>query len=415
MSKRDGQTASTADEIPPLRGPKGFRAGGIAIGLKASGRLDLAAIVSDRPATAAGVMTQNLFCGAPVTVARQRLAASPRLRGLIVNSGIANACTGEQGVLDAVAMAGALEGAIGAAPGECLAASTGVIGHRLPIDRIAAETPRLVDSLADDGFGVFAPAIITTDLQPKWARRTVRMGAFPRSGPSVTILGVAKGSGMIEPNMATMLAFITTDYPLGPGQARQIVRRVADATFNCVTVDGDTSTSDMLLLLANGAAMERRTTDAARDERFEAALREVCESLARQIARDGEGANHLVTIEVNGAPDDDGARRIAKAIANSKLVKTALFGHDPNWGRICCAAGYAGVPFKPEEFDLKLQGRAVMRAGLPARFDRAALAHALRKEHILIQATVGPGRGRARVWTCDLSYDYVRINAEYTT
>jgi glutamate N-acetyltransferase/amino-acid N-acetyltransferase len=235
------------------------------------------------------------------------------------------------------------------------------------------------------------------------------------SRKTVTILGCAKGSGMIHPNMATMLSFICTDYPLGPGQARQLLRRVCDRSFNSLTVDGDTSTSDTLVLMSSGAAMSRTEVDKDSDEKFEAALIEVAQELTRMIATDGEGATKLVTIEVEGARDEAAARQIGKSVANSPLVKTALFGNDPNWGRICCAAGYAGVPFDVDQFSLKLQGKTVMKNGLPVKFDRPALIEALKTKEVLIQMRVGPGKGEARVWTCDLTYDYVKINAEYTT
>jgi glutamate N-acetyltransferase/amino-acid N-acetyltransferase len=220
---------------------------------------------------------------------------------------------------------------------------------------------------------------------------------------------------MIHPNLATMLGFIVTDYPLSPGQARAMLRRSAERSFNCLTVDGDMSTNDTLLLLANGAIAPRKAVNKATDERFAEALREVAQDLARQMARDGEGSTRLVTIDVRGAKDGDDAHQIAMSIAKSNLVKTAIFGHDPNWGRICCAAGYARVPFDVNDFSLKLQGKLLMRRGLPVTFDRAALSQALDGKEVTIEVNIGKGRGAARVWTCDLTYDYVKINAEYTT
>lgn len=410
MSNTEPTAASAEMKI---QGPKGFVAGAVTAGLKASGKPDLAAILCERPAVAAAVTTTNLFCSAPVILCRERLEAAPRMRGVIVNAGIANAATGTQGLKDAEAMAAAAEQAAGAQPGEFLVASTGVIGRLLPMEKIHEAAPRLFASLSEDGWADFAQAIMTTDLTPKVSRRTVKFGLG--RGKKVTVLGIAKGSGMIHPNMATMLAFITTDYPLGPAQARAMLRRTTERTFNCLTVDGDTSTSDTLVLMASGAAMERRETGAAHDKKFEAALEEVAAELTQMIARDGEGATKLITIEVEGAKDEEGARRIGKSVANSPLVKTAIFGSDPNWGRICCAAGYAGVPFRVEDFSLRLQGRQVMKGGLPAKFDRQALSEALKSKDVLIQIKVGAGAGHARVWTCDLTYDYVRINAEYTT
>lgn len=399
-----------------IKGPLGFKAGGVKAGLKPSGSLDLAALLSDRPAVSAGVTTTNLFCSAPVRVCRQRLEETPMSRGVIVNAGIANACTGDQGMQDALEMTAEAEKAAGAETGDFLVASTGVIGHDLPMEKLREATPRLFETLAEDGWENFAQAIMTTDTVPKISRRTVKMGGLLGKSAEITILGIAKGSGMIQPNMATMLTFIVTDYPLGPAQARLMLLRATDRTFNCLTIDGDTSTSDTALLLANGAAMARSAVDAAKDEKFEKALNDVCEDLTRQMARDGEGATKLITIEIEGATDNDAARKIAKSVANSNLVKTAMFGNDPNWGRICCAAGYAGVPFKPEATAFKLMGKVVMKGGQPTKFDAPTLSKALKEaEEVTIEIKVGHGRGKARAWTCDFSYDYVKINAEYTT
>ena len=396
----------------PIVGPKGFVAGGVKAGLKPSGALDLGAIVCDRPAVAAGLTTSNVFCGAPVEVCRERLAQRPRLRGVVVNAGIANVGNGRRGLADARRMARLAEEAVGADEGEFLVASTGVIGPPLPMDRIARATPDLFASLASDGWGAFAHAIMTTDLVPKISHRRIPLG---RAGEA-TVLGVAKGSGMIQPDMATMLAFVVTDYPLGPGRARQLLRRTADETFNRVTVDGDTSTSDTLLLFANGAAAARRDVTTARDRKFQTALGEVCEDLAQAIARDGEGATRLITVEVRGASNGADAERVARTVANSPLVKTAVFGADPNClGRVCAAAGRAGVKFGPTRLSLRVQGRTMMSRGKPTRFDADAMARSLDAPEVTIALGLGRGPGRARIWTCDLSYDYVRINAEYTT
>lgn len=410
QEQKNGE-AKPAAPAPKIEGPKGFVAGGFTAGIKASGSMDLGMILCDRPAVAAAITTTNLFCSAPVILCRQRLASSPRMRGVIVNSGCANACTGDKGLKDAEAMARAAEEAAGAQPGEFLVASTGVIGQPLPLDKINAATPELVKSLSASGWEEFAQAIMTTDLVRKMSRRTIRLGFSSHA----TILGVCKGSGMIHPNMATMLSFIVTDYPLGPAQARQILNHAADRSFNALTVDGDTSTSDTLVLLSSGAALARKDATDALDEKFTAALTEVAQELTQMIARDGEGATKLITIEVNGASDNAAAKKIAKSVANSPLVKTAIFGNDPNWGRICCAAGYAGVPFDVNQFTLKLQGKQTMKNGLPIKFDRPLLREALKSKDVLIQMSVGEGPGSARVWTCDLTYDYIRINAEYTT
>ncbi len=394
----------------PVSGPKGFVAGGIIAGIKPSGTMDLAAILSDRPAVTAGVTTTNLFCSAPVLVCRERLAGGGKLRGVVVNAGIANACTGAKGYTDAMEMTRLAEKATGVEPGEFLVASTGVIGPFLPMDKITQGMPSLVNSLAPDGFGVFARAIMTTDTHPKLSRRTLKFGR-----KEVTILGTAKGSGMIHPNMATMLSFITTDYPLSTAMARKLLKQTVDRTYNCVTVDGDTSTSDTLILMANGAAITRAEATDSTDAKFAQAFFEVAEELSRMIARDGEGATKLIVIEVDGAADDAAARKIGLSIGNSPLVKTAMFGNDPNWGRISCAAGYAGVPFKPEECSVKLQGKPVLKNGMPVKFDKPALSGELKTDEVLIQVRVGKGKGKARVLTCDFSYDYVKINADYTT
>jgi glutamate N-acetyltransferase/amino-acid N-acetyltransferase len=415
MNESEGMAASapTAADAS-LSGPLGFAAGGMAAGIKRSGKPDLAAILSDRPAVAAGVTTTNRFPGAPVLVVRERLAAGRPLRGVIVNAGISNVCDGERGLANAREMTLLAARAAGVGDDAFLVGSTGVIGVPLPMEKIRAATPKLFAGLTTDGWDAFARAIMTTDMQPKLSRRTVTLtNAAAARAP--TILGVCKGSGMIEPNMATMLAYLVTDYPVDAGRAGAIVRRAVDRSFNRVTIDGDTSTSDMAILLANGAALDRAAATAADDERFEAALGEVCEELARMIALDGEGATHLITIDVEGAEDDAAAHRVAKTIANSPLVKTAVFGHDPNWGRICAAAGRAGVAFDPADVTLRLQGTTIFQNGAPVAFDREALSQALRARDVALQLRIGDGPGSARVWTCDLTYDYVKINAEYTT
>lgn len=395
-----------------IQGPAGFAAGGVCAGIKPSGRADLAAILCDVPATVAAVMTQNRFCGAPVTVNRERLAQRAVARGVIVNSGVSNVCTGEEGLADARKMTRLIELASNVEAESFLVASTGVIGERLPMDKIAMATPQLVASLAADGWGLFARAIMTTDTVPKISRRTV---AADDDGPEAVVLGICKGSGMIEPNMATMLAFIATDYPLTPELAQQALVAAVNVSLNRVTVDGDTSTSDTTLLLSSGLAFGREDAGAASDKRFVAALTEVCVDLARAIARDGEGARHLITIDVVGAQDEASAHRIAKTVANSPLVKTAIFGRDPNWGRITAAAGRSGVAFDPDAVSLELQGRLIFERGRPRPFPRAELVEALGRDDVEIVLTVGTGPGSSRVWTCDMTYDYIKINAEYTT
>jgi glutamate N-acetyltransferase/amino-acid N-acetyltransferase len=398
--------------------PWDFVTGATAAGIKYPGRNDLTALVSRRPAVTAMVATRNLFQGAPVIYNRELLTRVKTTHGTVVNSGISNACTGKPGLRNAARMAALAEAAGGLPPQSLLVASTGVIGWQLPMEKIEAGLARLMPALSEDGWPDFARAIMTTDTVPKLVSARFRAGRGGHSGgPWVRLAGVAKGSGMIRPNMATMLSYIATDYPLGAGAARKLLRGTADRTFNCVTVDGDTSTSDTLALFANGAALGRRELHdaAAADAKFEAALNEVALELTRMIAADGEGATKLVMIEVEGAASDADARRIGQSVGNSCLVKTAIFGNDPNWGRICCAAGYAGVAFDPNEFSLTLQGVPVMRRGLPVAFDAKALSAALKTDAVVAKLKVGSGKGRARIYTCDFSYDYVRINAEYTT
>lgn len=400
-----------------IQGPRGFVAGGIAAGLKKSGAMDLGLIVSDRPAVTAAVTTQNVFCGAPVTVTRERLQASAVTRGVVVNAGCSNVARGEEGLATARAMAQAAGIAAGAGPDALLVASTGVIGVRLPLEKIEAGLPGLVAQTSADGWEAFAHAILTTDLTTKVARRTFKLKVAGKS-ETVTVLGVCKGSGMIQPNMATMLAFITTDYALTPALAKKALRAANARTLNCVTVDGDTSTSDMAILFANGAALGeagRKAADAASDAKFERALGEVMEELAKAIARDGEGATRLVTVEVTGAATEKAAHQVAMTIANSPLVKTAIFGNDPNWGRIAAAAGRAGVPFDAAKSEVRLQGAVLLKKGQPQPLDREALIEAMKGQDVVLRFGMGEGKASARVWTCDMTYDYIRINAEYTT
>jgi glutamate N-acetyltransferase/amino-acid N-acetyltransferase len=409
MNKSEFRIQNSESSLGP--GPKGFRAAGVAAGIKATGGLDLGALMCDGPTVAAGVTTRNLFASAPVLVCRERLAKRGPIRGVIVNSGCSNACMGAAGLRDAHEMTRLAERAAGTQQGEFLVASTGVIGRPLPMEKIRAATPRLMESLRPDGWEDFARSIMTTDLVPKISRRS-----FQVDGADFVVMGVAKGSGMIHPNMGTMLAFVATDFPIFYRHAASaLLRSVVHRTFNCTTVDGDTSTSDTVILLAKGGARKGFGGGSEGGKIFKAALLEVATDLSKAIARDGEGATKLVTVEVEGATAEIKARIVAHSIARSNLVKTALFGNDPNWGRICCAAGYAGVAFDTNEFSLKLQGKEVMRHGMPTGFDARTLSAALKSPEVLLQAKIGSGKGAACVWTCDLTYDYVKINAEYTT
>jgi glutamate N-acetyltransferase/amino-acid N-acetyltransferase len=389
----------------------GFRFAGVRCGIKRRGP-DLALLVSDRPAAAAGVFTQSTVPSAPVVVSRARLRAG-RARAVVANSGVSNVAMGEAGVRAAERMAGLAARALGLPAREVLCASTGVIGMPLPLDKIALGIERAVAALAADGLPRAARAIMTTDTRAKSAGAGFRVG-----GKRCAVVGIAKGSGMIEPRMATMLAFFATDAAVAPAYLKRLWREVADATLNRVTVDGETSTSDSAVILANGASGAPRITGARSRGAgaLRAALLEVAGALARELARDGEGATKLVTVEVEGARSDAEAERAARRIANSLLVKTALFGGDPNWGRILQTVGAGRVRLDLPRTEVRLGGIPVFRAG--ASTGTAARARAGRKlaaPEVTIAVRLGAGRGRCRIWTCDLSYEYVRVNADYTT
>ena len=389
----------------------GFRAAGVRCGIKRRG-LDLALIASEGPAAAAGVFTRSTVVGAPVELSRARVRRG-RARVIVANSGVSNVAMGERGRADAREMTAAAARAVGCAPEEVLVASTGVIGHPLPIARIREGLPRAVRALRGDGLGAAARAIMTTDTVPKIAALHTRI-----DGRRVTLAGIAKGAGMIEPNLATMLSFLVTDAAVAPPLLRRLLAEACRKSFNRLTVDGETSTSDTVLILANGRAGHTPLRDAASAgaRRFAGALAELSESLARQLARDGEGATKLVTVRVAGARSAAEAERAARRIANSMLVKTALFGGDPNWGRILQAVGAARVRIVLARAEVRLAGVVVWRRGVPTgAAARARAARALRGREIEVAVDLGAGRHANTVWTCDLSYDYVRINAEYTT
>jgi glutamate N-acetyltransferase/amino-acid N-acetyltransferase len=400
--------------------PKGYRAAGITAGLKPSGLPDLALIVSDVDAIAAGVFTTNQVCAAPVTYCRQCLQAKASASAILVNAGQANAATGEQGWKDSLESAKALGQALNIPPESVLLASTGVIGQRICMDALVSGIPQLVAALSETGSDTAAQAIITTDLVPKSIALETTIDERP-----VRVGGICKGSGMIHPNMATMLAFVTCDAAVSTTLWQQMLSRAADKSFNQITVDGDTSTNDTLIALANGQSRTAAITEMGPEaEKLEAMLTAVCQYLAKAIARDGEGATCLIEVQVTGAPDDKAARQIAKSIVGSSLVKSAIFGRDPNWGRIAAAAGYAGVPFEQENLRIQMGDFLLMENGQPLTFDRAAASNYLKQaaagaylkeDTVLISVTVGNGHGTGTAWGCDLSYDYVKINAEYTT
>jgi glutamate N-acetyltransferase/amino-acid N-acetyltransferase len=391
---------------------KGFRFVGLHCGLRPDpGRHDLALIVSDVSATAAGAFTQNRVRAAPVIVCQERLPSADA-RGVVICSGNANACTGARGLEDARTMTAVAAQALGCRAEQVLVCSTGVIGRHLPMPIIENGIRAAVGQLADTpaAFDDLARAILTTDTRIKTATRQLDL-----DGATVRLTGVAKGAAMIGPNMATMLAFVCSDAAVSANDLAVLARRAAEQTFNCVSVEGHTSTNDTLLLLANGASGSAVLRGEAL-ARFDAAVLHVCGELARAIAADAEGATHLVTIEVEGLRDDSEAYRIAKTIAESALVKTAIYGADPNWGRIVSAAGYAGVPFEEKDLSLWLGDLLLYHAGAPQPFDAAtASAYLKRERHIHIRLRFTLGTGRCTFWTCDLTQEYIRLNAEYTT
>ena len=390
--------------------PRGFRAAGVSAGIKARpGALDLALIVSDRPATAAAVFTTNRAQAAPVLVSLDHLARSGgSARAIVVNSGCANACTGADGLQVARDMAAAAAALVGCPPEQVLVASTGVIGVNLSIDKIRAALPRAISALGADQGPQAAQAIMTTDPFPKEAAARVTIG-----GRDVLVGGMAKGSGMIEPMMATMLGFVTTDAAVPRPLLHRALTEVVDDTFNAITVDGECSTNDCVMLLANGES--GITVDEHSYGAFVDALRTVCLRLALGIVRGGEGATKLVTVTVTGAASSTEARKAAKAIANSPLVKTAIHGGDPNWGRLIAVAGRAGVAFELERAKVAIGPVVLFDDGRPYD-DRAPEAAAyLKNEDIAVSVDLGAGSASSTVWTCDLSAEYVRINAEYRT
>ncbi len=400
--------------------PKGFKSSGITAGLKPSKAPDLALIWSETDAIASGVFTTSEVRAACVDYCRQKLQKKASARAILCNAGQANAATGEQGWQDAVASAEAVAQELNIDPDSVLLASTGVIGQRIKMEALLKSIPQLVSELSEEGGEATAKAIITTDLATKSIALETTIDDRP-----VRIGGISKGSGMIHPNMATMLAFVTCDAAVSTQLWQQMLKRAADKSFNQITVDGDTSTNDTLIALANGQSRTPAITSMdANGQKLEAMLTAVCQHLAKAIARDGEGATCLIEVVVEGATDEASARQIAKTIVGSSLVKSAIFGRDPNWGRIAGAAGRAGVQFKQEDLRIQLGDILLMERGQPIEFDRqgasnylkqAAEGEYLKTDTVKIRVSVGDGAGKGIAWGCDLSYDYVRINAEYTT
>jgi glutamate N-acetyltransferase/amino-acid N-acetyltransferase len=391
---------------------RGFRASGVCAGLKASAP-DLALLVSDGPAAVAGVFTTNAIQAAPVRVCRD-VVAGGMARAVVINSGCANACTGADGLARAQAVVAAAADALGVPPRQVLVCSTGTIGKRLPVEKIQQGMGPAVAALSATGGGAAARAIMTTDTVDKQYAVSLEI-----DGRRLTVGGMCKGSGMIAPNMATMLAFLTTDAAVAPAALQRCLAAAADRTFNRISVDGDTSTNDTLLLLANGAAM---TGAAALDEShpgwaaFSEAVEAVARELSHKIVRDGEGATKFVTVTVAGAVTSADATLAAKAIANSMLCKTAWFGGDPNWGRVICAVGYSGAKVDQDRVDITFDELAVVRGGqMAAGVAFKDLEEVFARKAFEINVNLNIGEAADTVYTCDCSYDYVRINAEYMT
>lgn len=396
--------------MPDWNIAKGFRFAGVHSGLRPDpDRLDLALIVSDGPATAAGVFTQNRVCAAPVHLCKERLPRADA-RGIVICSGNANACTGEQGMKDARRMAELAAHELGCKPEQVLVCSTGVIGRLLPMDVFESGIPKAASSLAADKQGLIdaAHAILTTDTRIKAATRSIHTEAG-----DIRLTGFAKGAAMIGPNMATMLGFLLTDAPVAQSDLHHILKGAVEQSFNCISVEGHTSTNDTVLLLANGSGPP--LTGPALVP-FANAVHSVCSDLARAIAADAEGAQHLITIDVEGSRSDAEARQVAKTIAESALVKTAIYGSDPNWGRFVSAAGYSGVMFEEKDLSLWMGDMPLYRAGMPLPFDAKAASEYLKTNgevHLRLRFTLG--NGKCTFWTCDLTPDYVKLNADYTT
>ncbi len=389
--------------------PQGFSSAGVSAGIK-SKRRDLTVILSDRPASAAAVFTTNLCCAAPVTLSKAHLDCSPSsIRAIVCNSGNANAATGSQGMKDAGSMAAKTAAVLGVQPEEVLVASTGVIGVPLPLDRIVAALDMIPEALQRDSCIDAAESIMTTDTFPKFFALDVAL-----STGTVRIAGITKGSGMICPNMATMLGFLVTDASIEPDFLKSMLQSANAASFNAITVDGDTSTNDMVAILAGGSGprIEQGTPDA---EVFYQALRQLMTFLAKLIVIDGEGATKLVEIRVDGARTNEEAEHAARTVANSSLVKTAIHGEDANWGRIIGALGRSGALFNPEDLTVRFNDLAILEPGFISNFSEDEAKTILSKNSYVISISLGNGIGTSVIWTCDLSKEYVEINGSYRT
>ena len=388
---------------------RGVTASAVTAGIKKSGRPDMTLLCFDPPAQSAGVFTRNKVCAAPVLLCRERVGKGP-LRAILINSGNANACTGKQGLQDARRLTQSLAKHLGCPPAQVVMSSTGLIGQPLPVGLMERALDRLVRSLAPGKGREAATAIMTTDTRSKEAAVEIELPG----GGSVRLGGMTKGAGMIAPNMATMLAYLTTDAAVSSRVLLSALRKAADLSFNCVTVDGDTSTNDTVIFAATGASGVRIPGGKALG-RFRAGLGRVCRELALAILRDGEGVTKVVEIRIKGAASPADAKRAGRTVAESLLVKTAFFGGLPNWGRIFAAAGRSGAKIAPERMSLRIGGVPVVRAGAPVEHWEAPLAPVLKRPEFTVELHLGAGRAEGTVWTTDLSYEYVKINADYRT
>lgn len=401
MIKKDTQGVTFA---------KGFTAAGVKAGIKKSGNLDVAVIYTKTQAVVAGTFTQNKVAAAPVYVSKE-VVATGTAHAIVANAGCANACTGQQGLDDAHKMAQIAADELGVNADDVIVGSTGVIGVNLPMDKLEAGIKDAVANLSVDGSDNAGRAIITTDTHSKSVTCE-----FELSGKTVRMGAIAKGSGMIRPNMATMLCYITTDIAIDQALLQKAVSGCVEKSFNMISVDGDMSTNDMVIVLANGEANNAKITEENADYQiFFDKLMMLCTELAKQIAADGEGASKFLTINVKGAKSFADAKTVGMAIANSPLVKTAFFGEDPNWGRVICAVGYSGADMVPEKTVVKFGGITIFANGTGATYDEKALAHVMKEKDIVIDIELNMGQEDATVWSCDLSYEYVKINGEYHT
>ena len=390
--------------------PKGFKAAGVKAGIKKSGNLDLALLYTEKEAAVAGVFTKNAVAAAPVIVSRE-VVKGGKAHAIVANAGCANACTGETGLANARKMAALAAAEVGCASDEVLVGSTGIIGVNLPMDKLEAGIKAAAAELSEDGSKNAGNAIITTDTYSKACSCEVEIG-----GQAVRFGAIAKGSGMIQPNMATMLCYITTDANISSQLMQKALSEIVEVSFNMISVDGDMSTNDTVLVLANGASGAAEITDGSPEyDKFYATLKEICQELSKRIAADGEGATKFLTINVSGTKTFEDAKTVAMSIAKSPLVKTAFFGEDPNWGRVICAVGYAGIPMVPEKTVIKFGGVPVYANGLGAEFNEDDIHKVMAEHDLVIDVEMGMGDAQATVWSCDFSYEYVKINGEYHT